>query len=73
MKPYLHGPTDYAKNAQTAILCRGPGPTRKNKDVYQYSGGGRRTDVPLCQSKTELQFALWKNVKCTIRNGMCWR
>ena len=34
MKTYLHGPMDYAKKAETAIACRGPGPTRK-KEIHQ--------------------------------------
>eukprot|EP00904_Undaria_pinnatifida_P012913 jgi/Undpi1/8752/HiC_scaffold_25.g11214.m1 len=28
--------------AETVISCRGPGPTRKKKEIYQYSGGGGR-------------------------------
>ena len=34
MKTYMHGPMDCEK-AETAISCRGPGPTRKKKEVYQ--------------------------------------
>ena len=38
----LHGPMDYAKKAETAISCREPGKsTRKKKEAYQQSGGGR--------------------------------
>ena len=33
---------DYAKIAETAISCRGPGPTRKKKEIYHKSGGGGR-------------------------------
>ena len=35
MKTYLHGPTGFGKNAETTISCRGPGPARKKKEVYQ--------------------------------------
>ena len=42
MKTYLHDPMDYAKKAETAISCRGPGPTRKKKEIYQKPGGGGR-------------------------------
>ena len=45
-------PNGLRENAETAISCMGPGPARKEKEVYQYSrGGGRRcTDVPWWQS-----------------------
>ena len=35
----MHGPMDYAKNAETAIACRGPGPARKKKEVHQVDEG----------------------------------
>ena len=35
-------PNGLREKAETAISCRGPGPTRKKKDIYQWSGGGRR-------------------------------
>ena len=37
MKTHLHGPINYLarENAETAISCRGPGPARKNEEVYR--------------------------------------
>ena len=35
MKRYLHGPMGFAKTLELAISCRGPGPARKKKEVYQ--------------------------------------
>ena len=44
-------PKGLRENAETAISCRGPGPPRKKKEVYQYIVERRRkephTDVPL--------------------------
>ena len=34
MKTYLHGPK-LRDRTETAISCRGPGPTRKKKEIYQ--------------------------------------
>ena len=34
MRTYLHGLMDCGKT-ETAISCRGPGPARKTKEVYQ--------------------------------------
>ena len=33
MKTSLHGPMDYAKETETAISCRGPGPASKKREV----------------------------------------
>ena len=30
------------EKAEAAISCKGPGPTRKKKEIYQYSEGGGR-------------------------------
>ena len=47
----LARPKGLRENAETAISCRGPGPPRKKKEVYQYIVERRRkephTDVPL--------------------------
>ena len=53
METYLHGRMDYAKNAETATSCRGPGRAVKKKS--QYSGGGEKMHkyLPLWQSKRE--------------------
>ena len=53
MKTYLHGPTDDAKKKNCVL--RGPGPTRKKKEIYQKSGGGGRgcTHMPVWHNNKE--------------------
>ena len=43
---------------------------------HQYPGGGGRRCAAMCpcgKAKEGIQLTLWENVKCTRRNGMCWR
>ena len=44
----LARPDRLRDNAETATSCRGPGPTRKKKEIYHYPGGraSRCIDAP---------------------------
>ena len=46
------------EKAETAISCKGPGPTRKRKETYQQPGGGGRgyKYVPVLRNNRELDF-----------------
>ena len=49
METYLHGPMDFAKNAETAISCMWPEPARKKKEVPGIPvAGTRRKQMHRC-------------------------
>ena len=52
MKMYSRGRMELCEKAETAISCRGPGPARTKKEIYQWSGGEGRgcTHVPVWQN-----------------------
>ena len=64
-------PNGLREKTETGIWCRGSGPARNKKEVYQQSRGGRRcTDAPLWQSnRVELTWS--EDKKHTRRNGRC--
>ena len=75
IKTYLHAPVHYTKTRNLPLRVGNLAmPARRKRHVYQQSGGGGK-DAPICDlvAKQRVELTLWENVKCTRRNGMCWR
>ena len=45
---YLHGPLDFAKNAETAISCGRPGPAKKKERGTPVAGREEEVDTQVC-------------------------
>ena len=73
MKTYLRDPRDGPRDkAETAILCRGPGPTRKKKDILPVVGR-RRAWKHMCPCGGTIEGRTHIVEECEIytrRNGM---